>query len=84
MWHWMRHWRDWVVNEIVTPHRMSSQPQSLYFSCEKAGLTLENQPILWGAESVLVQALLRLPPSARKKGDFSLRLPDGETRAPRH
>ncbi len=75
MWHWIKHWRDWAMNEIVTPHRIASQPQSLYFSCEKAGLILQNQPIPWGAESVLVEALLRLPPTARKKADFSLRLP---------
>ncbi|MCE9529700.1 MAG: hypothetical protein K8T89_00950, partial [Planctomycetes bacterium] len=59
----------------MTPHRMTSQPRALYCSSEKAGLVLENQPIPWGAESVLVQALLRLPPSARKKADFTLRLP---------
>lgn len=76
MWHWIRHWRDWAMNEIVTPHRMASQPQSLYFSSEKAGLVLQNQPIPWGAEAVLVEALLRLPPTARKKTDFTLRLND--------
>jgi hypothetical protein len=75
MWHWIRHWRDWAMNEIVTPHRITSQPQALYFSCEKAGLVIQNQPIPWGAESVLVEALLRLPPLARKKNDFTLRLP---------
>ena len=75
MWRWIKHWRDWAMNEIVTPHRIVSQPQALYFSCEKAGLLLQNQPIPWGAESVLVEALLRLPPAARKKADFSLRMP---------
>jgi hypothetical protein len=75
MWHWIKHWRDWAMNEIVTPHRIVSQPQSLYFSCEKAGLLLQNQPIPWGAETVLVEALLRLPSTARKKADFSLRMP---------
>ena len=79
MWHWIRHWRDWAMNEIVTPHRIASQPQAIYFSCEKAGLVLQNQPIPWGAESVVVEALLRLPPSARKKADFSLRLPGAIT-----
>lgn len=75
MWHWIRRSRDWVMNEVVTPHRIASQPQALYYSCEKGGLVLQNQPIPWGAESVLVEALLRLPTSARKKGDFTLRLP---------
>ncbi len=75
MWRWIRHWHDWAMSEIVTPHRMVAQPQALYFSCEKAGLVLHNQPIPWGAESVLVEALLRLPPAARKKADFNIRLP---------
>ncbi len=75
MWRWIRHWHDWLMNEIVTPHRIISQPQSLYYSCEKAGLVLQNQPIPWGAESVVVEALFRLPAQARRKSDFTLRLP---------
>jgi hypothetical protein len=80
MWRWIRHWQNWVMSEIVTPHRMTSQPQSMYFSCEKAGLVLQNQPIPWGAESVLVEALLFLKSvSSRKKADFTLRLPGAPT-----
>jgi len=63
------------MNEIVIPHRLQSQSRSLYFSCEKAGIVFQNQPILPTADAVLVEALLRLPPSARKKSDFTLRLP---------
>jgi hypothetical protein len=62
------------MNDLVTPHRLASQPQALYYSCEKGGLVLQNQPIPWGAESVLVEALLRLPPSARRKADYTLRV----------
>jgi hypothetical protein len=75
MWHWMKHWRDWAMNELWTPHRLASQASALYFRCEKAGLTLENQPIPWNAEAVLVEALLRLPLNARRKSDYTLRLP---------
>src|SRR5947209_17375923 len=75
MWHWLKHWRDWAMNELWTPHRLASQASALYFRCEKAGLTLENQPIPWNAEAVLVEALLRLGPNTRRKADFSLRLP---------
>ena len=78
MWHWIRHWHDWAMSEIVTPHRLASQSQSLYFSCEKAGFVFPNQPILWNADAVLVEALLRLPASARKRGDFALRLPGSD------
>ena len=65
MWRWIRHWRDWLMNEIVTPRRLAAQPQALYFRSEKGGLTLDNQPVPWSAEAVVVEALLRLPPAAR-------------------
>lgn len=76
MWRWIRRWRDWVVNEILVPHRMTSQSQALYFSSEKAGLVLSAQPIPWGAEAVVVEALLRLPRTARRKADFTFRIPE--------
>jgi len=75
MWRWIRHWRDWAMNEIVTPRRLTGQPQSLYFRSEKGGLTLDNQPVPWSAEAVVVEALLRLPAAARRRGDFTLRVP---------
>jgi hypothetical protein len=75
MWRWIRHWRDWAMSEIVTPRRLASQPQALYFRSEKGGLTLENQPVPWSAEAVVVEAILRLPPAARRRGDFTLRVP---------
>ena len=75
MWRWIRHWRDWAMTEIVTPRRLAGQPQALYFRSEKGGLTLDNQPVPWSAEAVVVEALLRLPPAARRRSDFSLRVP---------
>jgi hypothetical protein len=78
MWRWIRHWRDWAMSEIVTPRRLASQPSALYFRSEKGGLTLENQPVPWSAEAVVVEALLRLPPAARRRADFSLRVPGFE------
>jgi hypothetical protein len=78
MWRLIRHWRDWLMNEIVTPRRLAAQPQSLYFRSEKGGLTLENQPVPWSAEAVVVEAILRLPPAARRRSDFTLRVPGFE------
>lgn len=78
MWRWIRHWRDWAMSEIVTPRRLASQPSALYFRSEKGGLTLENQPVPWSAEAVVVEALLRLPPAARRRADFTLRVPGFE------
>ncbi len=75
MWRWIRHWRDWAMSEIVTPRRLAGQPQALYFRSEKGGLTLDGQPVPWSAEAVVVEALLRLPPAARRRGDFALRVP---------
>lgn len=75
MWRWIRRWRDWAMTEIVTPRRLAGQPQAIYFRSEKGGLTLDNQPVPWSAEAVVVEALLRLPPTARKRGDFSLHVP---------
>ena len=76
MWPWIKRWRDWAMNDLWPLYRISPQPQALHYSYEKAGLTLHDQPIPWNAEAVLVEALLRLPPSAsRRKGDFLLRLP---------
>jgi hypothetical protein len=51
------------------------QSQALHFSYEKAGLTLDHQPIPWNAEAVLVEANVRLSGAgARHKEDFRLRL----------
>jgi hypothetical protein len=75
MWRWIRHWRDWAMSEIVTPRRLAGQPQALYFRSEKGGLTLDNLPVPWSAEAVVVEALLRLPPAARRRADFALRVP---------
>jgi hypothetical protein len=75
MWRWIRHWRDWAMSEIVTPRRLAGQPQAVYFRSEKGGLTLDSQPVPWSAEAVVVEALLRLPPAARRRADFALRVP---------
>jgi hypothetical protein len=74
---WIKRWRDWAMND-VWPHFRSvagPPPQALHYSFEKSGLTLENQPIPWNAEAVLVEASLRLSPAAlRHKADFLLSL----------
>ena len=78
MWRWVRHWRDWAMTEIVTPRRLVAQPQGLYYRFEKGGLTLDHQPVPWSAEAVVVEALLRLPTAARRRSDFTLRIPGFE------
>jgi hypothetical protein len=76
MWPFLKRWRDWAMTDLWPMSRIGLQPQALHYSFEKAGLTLHDQPIPWNAEAVLVEAMLRLPPSAsRRKADFQLRLP---------
>src|SRR5688572_3643691 len=76
MWLWIKRWRDWAMHDLWSMHRIGPQPQALHYSFEKAGLTLHDQPVPWNAEVVLVEATLRLPPSvARRKTDFTLRVP---------
>lgn len=80
MWPWIKRWRDWAMNDLWPVFRSTagSPNQPLHFSFEKAGLTLENQPIPWNAEAVLVEATVsRLPaPGMRSKADFHLSLAD--------
>jgi hypothetical protein len=75
MWPWIKRWRDWLMNDLLPLYRIGAQPQALHYSYEKAGLVVNDQPVPWNAEAVLVEASLRLPPSARRKSDFQLRLP---------
>jgi hypothetical protein len=75
MWPWIKRWLDWAMHDLWPMHRIGPRPQSLYYSYEKAGLTIHDQAIPWNAEAVLVEALLRLP-AVRHKADFHLLLPD--------
>ena len=51
----------------------------LHFSYEKAGLTIQNQPIPWNAEAVLVEAIVQLAAiTAEARGEFQLRLQGSE------
>lgn len=78
MWPSIKHWLDWAMRELWPIHRIGPQPQALHFHCEKAGLVLENQPIPWNAEAVVVEALVKQPPgSTRQKKDFALILKGG-------
>src|SRR5262245_40200839 len=53
--------------------------EGLCYGYEKSGLTLENQPIPWCADCILVGAGVAMPQQApRAKGDFELRV--GSTR----
>lgn len=83
MWPSIKHWLDWAIqamHELWPIHRIGPQPQAMHFRCEKAGLVLDNQPIPWNAETVIVEALVRQPPgTTRQKKDFTLILKSGQS-----
>src|SRR4051812_28855024 len=76
MWPWIKRWRDWAMHDVLPIFRSPATPaQGLHVCFEKAGLTLEHQPIPWNAEAVVVEARVRLPAAVpRQKADFLLRL----------
>lgn len=75
---WIKRWLDWAVTDVLPLSRTRPHGQSVYTRYEKAGLSLYDLPVPWNADAVVVEALLRLPPAARKKADFALRFPGRE------
>lgn len=62
--------------DLWSTHRSAPQSQTLRYSYEKAGLTIDDQPIPWCAESVVVEALVRLANiGPRTRLEFGLKLP---------
>lgn len=76
MWLFKKHWRVWAMNKLRSLLHTGPHSQALHVSYEKAGLVLHDAAIPWNADAVLVEAALFLPSSARRKTDFTLRLPD--------
>jgi hypothetical protein len=73
------------MHDLWRMHRTSPQPQALHYSYEKAGLTIDGQPIPWNADVVVVEALLRLRgPASRRRGDFQLRIAGHDPYPPDH
>lgn len=78
MWHSLKHWRDWAMNELRPLLRSGPQSQAIHVSYEKAGLVLHDPLVPWNADAVIVEAILHLPPAARRKLDFTLQMADRE------
>ncbi|HXD88428.1 MAG TPA: hypothetical protein VN641_18205 [Urbifossiella sp.] len=79
MWHWIKHWLDWVMSDALPLSRSRPHGQALHTRYEKAGLTLYDLPVPWNADAVVVEAVLTLRTAAsRHKANFSLRLPGRE------
>ncbi|HTU17122.1 MAG TPA: hypothetical protein VMG10_03605 [Gemmataceae bacterium] len=76
MWPWIKRWLDSKMHDIWPLYRIGPRSQAMHFRYEKAGRVVDDQPIPWNAEAVLVQAMLRLPKTSnRRKADFQLRVP---------
>lgn len=78
MWPWIRRWLDWVTTDVLPLSRSRPHGQAVHTRYEKAGLALYDLPVPWNADAVVVEVLLKLPPAARKKTDFTLRFPGRE------
>jgi hypothetical protein len=76
MWLFPKRWRGWAMNKLHSLLRSGPQSQALNVSYEKGGLILPDAAIPWNADAVLVEATLKVSPSARRKSDFTLRLPE--------
>jgi len=83
MWLWIKHWRDWLMNDLYPSVRIGTQSQAVHVGYEKAGLQLHDAAIPWNAEAVVVDVALRLPLiSLRRRADYSLRLSGLDTPIP--
>ena len=76
--HSIRLWLDWAMSDLLHLNRPRAVDQSVYTRYEKAGLTLYGPTLPWNADAVVVELIARLPPAARTRTDFTLRLP-GQT-----
>ena len=75
MWHSLRPWIDWVMNDMLPPNRPRIGESSVHLRFEMAGVTLLGPPIPWNADAVIVELPLRLPARVRQRADFLLRIP---------
>ena len=78
MWRWMTRFRGWLMAEMS--QRLAPRPagQSVHLRYEKAGLSVPGPPIPINAEMLGIELLARLPPSARLRTEFFLRIPGQE------
>jgi hypothetical protein len=76
--HWIRRCLDWAMSDLFSFGRHRPTEQAVHTRYEKAGLTLYGPPVPWNADAVVVEVLARLPPVARQRADFILRLPGRE------
>jgi len=75
MWRWIKRWADWLRNDRLPLSRVRRGGSSIHIRYDADGESHHELPVPWSADVVTVEALLRLPPPARRKLDFALRFP---------
>jgi hypothetical protein len=70
---WLMRWLVWARDNLF--RRARPRPLSAAVGFERAGATRWDPPVPWTADAALVDVLLQVPVSARRKTDFALRLP---------
>jgi len=76
--HSIRRWTDWVMANLTHPARFRPTEQAVHLRYEKAGQLLHGPTVPWNADALVVELLAKLPPIARQRTDFVLRIPGRE------
>ncbi len=72
----------WLMNDLIPAVRGRPGSTAVHVRHEIAGLALSDLPVPAAAEAVVVEVRLRLPPAARRKDDYALRIPGQAPLAP--
>jgi hypothetical protein len=70
---WTPRWLAWARDNLF--RRARPRALSAAVGYERAGVTRWETPVPWAADAVVIDVLLSVPPAARRKTDFALRLP---------
>jgi hypothetical protein len=63
------------MSDLLHLARPRPTEQAVHTRYEKAGLSLYGPPVPWNADAVVIELLAKLPPAARQRTDFLLRVP---------
>jgi hypothetical protein len=70
---WTPRWLVWARDNLF--RRARPRPLSAAVGSERAGVARWESPVPWTADTAVVDVLMQLPASARRKLDFAFRLP---------
>jgi hypothetical protein len=76
MWQWMKRWIDWLRSDLFSFVRTRRSGFAVHISYEASGQIRSETPVPWLADAVVVEIVLRLPPTARRKSDYALQFPE--------